>query len=438
MKNLMFRITNLLLIIILPFAAMSQSGGQFSITQTIIAGGGGQNSSDGAFSVDGTIGQTIAGDTSLSGLSILTSGFWNFNPFAGQGFEADVAPRGTGDGVILSNDVIQVQRFQIGLDEPNQTNELQRADSAPFVSHGDDIIQSNDVIQAQRYQIGLEAAQNAAGPGAFVAIVENQSIPSARHKAGATENTSNETRKTLTEKSILAPTAPRLLHLQNASGGPGQQVQVNILVDALGDESAYGFTMSFNPAILTNPTTTIGAAGGTRLCNTSIAGRISCSIINFPNNNPTSSTDQIGEILPGDNQVLLRVTFTIAPNASGGDVALTLSNVNTSNDEAANLTIGSQNGVVTIVAPTATDVSVSGRVFTADDIGLHNAIVVITDVSGNSRSARTNPFGNFHFEGIEVGRTYVFQVVSKSFIFAPQIVAITDEITDLNFTAQSP
>lgn len=60
----------------------AQTGGDFTITQSVIAGGGGQNSAGGTFAVDGTIGQSVAGGTITNPPFSLTSGFWNFSPLA--------------------------------------------------------------------------------------------------------------------------------------------------------------------------------------------------------------------------------------------------------------------------------------------------------------------------------------------------------------------
>lgn len=53
----------------------AQSGGSFTITKSVIAGGGG-TSSGGTFTLDGTIGQSAAGTTSTGGDFSLTGGFW--------------------------------------------------------------------------------------------------------------------------------------------------------------------------------------------------------------------------------------------------------------------------------------------------------------------------------------------------------------------------
>src|SRR5438309_6053612 len=56
-------------------ASLAQSGGTFTITKSVIATGGG-SASGGTFSMDGTIGQSLAGTTSAGGTFSLQSGFW--------------------------------------------------------------------------------------------------------------------------------------------------------------------------------------------------------------------------------------------------------------------------------------------------------------------------------------------------------------------------
>ena len=69
-------------IIFLTANISAQTGGTFAITQSVIAGGGGQNSAGGVFSVDGTIGQTVAGNAVRNSPFAVTSGFWNFTAMA--------------------------------------------------------------------------------------------------------------------------------------------------------------------------------------------------------------------------------------------------------------------------------------------------------------------------------------------------------------------
>ena len=62
--------------------------------------------------------------------------------------------------------------------------------------------------------------------------------------------------------------------------------------------------------------------------------------------------------------------------------------------------------------------------------------VSLSGTGGESYVAVTNPFGYYRFDEIEVGQTYIFEVRSKRYLFAPQMVSVTDEMTELNFTAE--
>lgn len=85
---------------------------------------------------------------------------------------------------------------------------------------------------------------------------------------------------------------------------------------------------------------------------------------------------------------------------------------------------------------TASGASVSGRVLTNDGRGLPNAFVKLTDSQGAGRIVRTSPFGYFRFDEVASGETYIVSVNSKQFQFAPQVVSVFDDISDLTFVAQ--
>ncbi|MBP9109480.1 MAG: hypothetical protein KBF83_07980, partial [Pyrinomonadaceae bacterium] len=81
------------------------------------------------------------------------------------GSESDVSSRPNGDGVLLSNDIVQVRRFVSGLDTPSgQPNEFQRADASPRATLGDGLLNSADVVQTRRYVSGLDPLTGAGGP----------------------------------------------------------------------------------------------------------------------------------------------------------------------------------------------------------------------------------------------------------------------------------
>ncbi len=87
---------------------------------------------------------------------------------------------------------------------------------------------------------------------------------------------------------------------------------------------------------------------------------------------------------------------------------------------------------------TAADVSLSGRVTTADGRGIRNAHVVI---SGNglpeARVAATGSFGYFSFDGLTAGQTYVVTVNSQRYTFSvpSRVITLVDNVVDADFVA---
>lgn len=88
-------------------------------------------------------------------------------------------------------------------------------------------------------------------------------------------------------------------------------------------------------------------------------------------------------------------------------------------------------------APTAADVSVSGRVLTANGRGITNTTVTITDADGVTRSTLTGSFGFYNFDNVRAGETYIVQVKSKSFSFdqPAQIISVQENVGEIDFIA---
>lgn len=85
--------------------------------------------------------------------------------------------------------------------------------------------------------------------------------------------------------------------------------------------------------------------------------------------------------------------------------------------------------------PTAALVSVDGRVISPQGQSVSGASVIMTDQNGQQFYSRTNPFGYFHFKEIEAGNNYVVNVQHKSYRFTPQVVNVTEDITNLTIIA---
>jgi CSLREA domain-containing protein len=88
-------------------------------------------------------------------------------------------------------------------------------------------------------------------------------------------------------------------------------------------------------------------------------------------------------------------------------------------------------------APTSASVSIGGRVFADKESGLGKAQVFLTDSTGEIRMALTNQFGYFRFDDVEVSETYIFTVSHKRYQFAPQVIYVSEELTELTFMALS-
>lgn len=94
---------------------------------------------------------------------------------------------------------------------------------------------------------------------------------------------------------------------------------------------------------------------------------------------------------------------------------------------------GSISGFVYVNFAAAQPVTVAGRVTSANNAGLGNAVVTMSDAKGVLRSTRTGSFGLFRFENVPSQATYTFAVQAKGAAFNPQTVTVTGEILDLNF-----
>ncbi len=105
-----------------------------------------------------------------------------------------------------------------------------------------------------------------------------------------------------------------------------------------------------------------------------------------------------------------------------------------------------QNGAIinpTMVplGPTAGEVSIEGRVITADGEGIMNALIVVVSAStGEPRTLRTNSLGFFRMEGLDAGGTFLVTVTHKRYRFptVPTVLTLGDSVTGLTFTGSLP
>jgi hypothetical protein len=90
-------------------------------------------------------------------------------------------------------------------------------------------------------------------------------------------------------------------------------------------------------------------------------------------------------------------------------------------------------------APTAANVSVSGRIFDAFGNGIPKVRVSITGPNGISRTIATSPFGFYRFDDITAGETCVISVASKRYVFSQpvRIITVNDVMENVDFQADS-
>ena len=92
------------------------------------------------------------------------------------------------------------------------------------------------------------------------------------------------------------------------------------------------------------------------------------------------------------------------------------------------------------LAPTAANVTVGGKILTANGRGIRNVLVTLTASNGESRTVISSTFGYFRFSEVAAGETYILSVRSKRFTFSQpsQVISITEDIDGINFVADVP
>lgn len=96
-------------------------------------------------------------------------------------------------------------------------------------------------------------------------------------------------------------------------------------------------------------------------------------------------------------------------------------------------------GADEFLAPVASEVSVSGRVMTADGQGIKNAVISVQ--GGNLASpvfVRTASLGYYTVPQLQAGETYILTINSKRFVFSNpnRVLTVSDSIEGVDFTAE--
>ncbi len=85
----------------------------------------------------------------------------------------------------------------------------------------------------------------------------------------------------------------------------------------------------------------------------------------------------------------------------------------------------------------AAEVSVGGRITAANGQNIRNVVISLTESNGQTRTTRTNAFGYYNFDGIEVGQNVTLTVNSKRYTFAnpTQVISVNENVAGVDFTA---
>jgi hypothetical protein len=171
---------------------------------------------------------------------VLPARFTDGSITVARGIESDVAPRPNGNGVISAADAVQLCRFVAGLDTAAPGSEYQRADTAPRDTRGNGALSTADCVQAQRDAAGLDAQRPAGGP--TTATVTDHILPTLRPWVQAD--------------------VTRRIRLVGSSVAAGQLSLIPVRLSAVGDENAVGFSVHFDPAVVTIESVTKGSGAG--------------------------------------------------------------------------------------------------------------------------------------------------------------------------------
>ena len=90
----------------------------------------------------------------------------------------------------------------------------------------------------------------------------------------------------------------------------------------------------------------------------------------------------------------------------------------------------------TALAPTAAGVTLSGRVVTANGVGISNARMFLQTQRGDIFVSRSASFGYYMFENIEAGQTVFITVEHKLHTFSPRTVMVADSVSNLDFVPE--
>ena len=356
---------------------------------------------------------TVAGNGTYS-----LSGFGP-GPYTITPSKANQSQNGNG---ISSLDASRIAQHVVGINPLLVNNQLTAADTS---ENGG--ITSFDAALIAQYLVGIPNALNktsqwrfspaSTSPNVTLNGVQDYGAILLGDVNGSWSPTGTQRPQIVDEVNAIRSSVP------TAEARAGSIATVPFRIDNLKGEGvlAYQFDIEYDPAVVAPAAVAAD-----------ITGTLSESLLVF-SNAPTPGTLKVvvfGAVPVTGDGVYVNLRFATI-GAAGSSTPLTIErfSVNDGNSEAVNI-----GGRLTITA--AQDGLIRGRVTTPGGQGVRNAIVVLTNASGEQVTATTSSFGRFEFPGLAIGGSYTVTVQSKRYRFAPQIINVTQNLNDLEMIAQ--
>jgi len=214
------------------------------------------------------------------------------------------------------------------------------------------------------------------------------------------------------------------LRIQNNCGVNATAIRIQYTGEQWSDASGPAQTLSFGYQVSAGDITDLTTGTYTAFAGLNFAtpnnGNTNTALDGNAVGNRTSLDQTITVSIPSGSEIMLRWVDT---NDSGG----------------VEDSLGIDDLTVTLLAPTAAPVTISGRAMTEGGTGIANATIVL---SGGDLTAplvtRTNVFGYYHIDGVPAGGTYILEIISKRYSFPQptQVINVDDNVVDVNFIAE--
>ena len=91
---------------------------------------------------------------------------------------------------------------------------------------------------------------------------------------------------------------------------------------------------------------------------------------------------------------------------------------------------------LSVVAPTAALVSVSGRVLSPLGRALPRSQIFVTNSDGEKHRVISNSSGYYRINNLTAGETYVFRVSSTQYLFMPRLITLSENVIGFDLIAE--